>query len=344
MRLIGSGTTLDALVACLRGEPPTAADWSAVFALANRTLLTPALYGALSRARRLDALPDDGRDYLAFLHARNVERNTRLRAQLIEAVGELNKFEIEPILLKGAVRLFCDAEGIIGDRITRDLDLAVDEAEGENAAECLRCLGYRDASGTRGMERPQDVGVLELRHRPSALSAAYLPRERQERPRLITRAAVRAKIPSATSRAQHWIVHDLIKEGDYWRGCIDLRHLHDLAELERTEGGVDWIYIRDSMPDQLGRNAVETQLLTLHSLFRTDIPPALRDRAIVHLQHQRRMITARHPLAGAPLRFAGNLAWGIRRLGEANSVTLLPGQLASKVFRNLVGRPGDWKL
>ncbi|MGG5887538.1 nucleotidyltransferase family protein [Falsiroseomonas sp. HC035] len=336
------GSALEALVACLRGTPPENPDWMAVIALANRTLLTPALHDALRRAGRLDALPEEGRAYLAFLHGRNLKRNLRLRAQLREALAALNQQGIEPTLLKGAIRLFRDAEDSLGNRITRDLDLAVEEAEIEAARACLLRLGYRDAIGTRGMERPQDVGMLELRHRPSSLSAGYLRWQHQDRPRLEDREGVRARVPSATSRALHWIVHDLIKEGDYWRGRIDLRHLHDLAELARTEPDLDWRRLRDMMPGRLGRNVVETQLRTLHGLFGTNIPTDLRGGGIARLQHQRRMFSARHPVAGAPLRLAGNLAWGVRQLILARRARQhLPAELMRKVLRILAGGAGS---
>ena len=121
----------EVLIACLRGEPPADADWEAIVEVANRTLLTPGLFDALSRASRLDVLPDEERTYLDFIHGCNLERNTRLRTQLVEAVGRLNSVGVEPTLLKGAVRLFCDPDGRLGSRMTRDLDLNVDEHEAE---------------------------------------------------------------------------------------------------------------------------------------------------------------------------------------------------------------------
>jgi hypothetical protein len=326
----------EVLIACLRGEPPADADWEAIVEVANRTLLTPGLFDALSRASRLDVLPDEERTYLDFIHGCNLERNTRLRTQLVEAVGRLNSVGVEPTLLKGAVRLFCDPDGRLGSRMTRDLDLNVDEHEAEAAMKCLVDIGYQDLVETRGMGRPQDVGALELRQRPGAGSAAYLRREHDKPPVIVERAGVRVKIPSPTSRALHWIVHDLIKEGDYWRGRIDIRHLYDLAELARTEEGVDWRYLRDIMPNQLGRNVIETQMLTLHRLFGSDIPLDLRSRKVVHFQHWRRMFTARHPLVGVPLRIAGNLAWGSNVLLERGAA-----EFARRFHRRLIsGRAG----
>jgi len=343
----GAGRDWEALTACLRGEPPADPDWEAIFEVANQTLLTPALFDALSRASQLDVLPEEARDYLDFIHASNRERNIRLRAQLVEAVGQLNNVGIEPTLLKGAVRLFRDPDERLGSRITKDLDLSVEEHEGQAALNCLVGIGYKDLAETRGMARPQDVGALELRQRPSDLSAAYLPRNHEKPRLLVERAGVRAKIPSPTSRALHWIVHDLIKEGDYWRGRIDLRHLYDLAELARTEEGVDWRYLRDIMPDQLGRDVIETQLLTLHRVFGTDIPSDLRSRAAVRFHHWRRIFAARHSLLGAPLRIAGNLAWSRRRISRrALNVLLEHGaiEFTRRVHRTVIGPQVGTKL
>lgn len=343
--MLRTSRAFDALTACLRGEPPKKADWADVFEIANRTLLTPALFSALNRISQLDVLSEEGRIYLEFIYGRNLERNLRLRAQLIEAVGVMNRVGIKPTLLKGAVLLFSDPSDRMGSRMTKDLDISVEEHEAEAAKESLISIGYRDVLETRGMERPQDVGVLELRQRPRAISSAYLPCEHERPPALVEHADVYARIPSSTSRALHWIVHDLIKEGDYWRGRIDLRHLYDLAELARTEV-VDWAYLRHIMPDQFGRNVLDTQLMTLHVLFGCSIPPEIHRRGLIRLQHWRRMFTASHPVLGAPLRLAGNLAWGGRRAWMADNLirSLLAAGFTRRMHRTLIGTDGDAKL
>jgi hypothetical protein len=339
-----TGSAFEILVACLRGEPPSAADWPAVLRIANRTLLTPALFDALACASRLDALPGECRAYLEFLHDRNEERNRRLRAQLLEAVGQLNSAGIEPLLLKGAVRLFCDPDSPAGSRMTRDLDIAVGARQLKAARECLVRLGYRDLIGGRGMERPQDAGVLELRQHPGPSSAVRLPRQHDTRS-LVLRAGVHARIPSPTQRALHWILHDLVKEGDYWRGRIDLRHLHDLAELARADAKPDWACLREVMPDRTGRNAIDTQLWALHVLFGVEIPMAVQHRRIVRMQHWRRMVSARHPVAAAPLRFAGNLAWAMKRMrAPGNLSDRGTVDFARRAQRTLFGYSGSTKL
>ena len=53
------GAALEALIAGLRGHVMSTADWRPVIALANRTLLTPALFSALAQSGEIHRLPDD---------------------------------------------------------------------------------------------------------------------------------------------------------------------------------------------------------------------------------------------------------------------------------------------
>ncbi|TIT80794.1 MAG: hypothetical protein E5W57_01075 [Mesorhizobium sp.] len=304
------GNALEALIAGLRGSPADWADWHAVIALANRTLLTPDLFSSLARAGQIHRLPQDVHEYLRFVHDCNRERNLRLRAQLLEAVAALNRCAIVPVLLKGAVPLFLSPADGAPSRMTSDLDLAVDPAEEATAQACLEELGYVEVAGDRGMVRQQDAGMLELRARRA---------NDFEPPVLVQRDGLRVNIPPAQSRALHWILHDLFKEGDYWRGRIDLRHLHDLAQLAESDD-VDWQALRASMSDRSARNALDTQLLALHHFFGTRIPARCARRPIVRFQHWRRIFTANHPIIGAPLRLAGNLMWGTRRLSCADGL------------------------
>ncbi|TPL83212.1 nucleotidyltransferase family protein [Mesorhizobium sp. B2-3-13] len=301
------GNALKALVAGLRGAPTDSADWQAVIALANHTLLTADLFSSLARAGQIHQLPQDVREYLRFVYDCNRERNLRLRTQLREAVAALNGRDIVPFLLKGAVPLFLSPGGQVPSRMTSDLDLAVDPREETFARTCLEELGYVDVAGARGMAREHDAGMLELR---SSQPTCHAP------PELVQLGGLRVNIPPARSRALHWMVHDLLKEGDYWRGRIDLRHLHDLARLAESED-VDWMSLQESMPDRSARNALDTQLLALHHFFGTRIPAKCTQRPMVRFQHWRRVFTATHPIIGAPLRLAGNLMWGIWRFSRA---------------------------
>src|SRR6476660_1624248 len=142
---------LEGLVAGLRGHAVSTTDWQSVIALANRTLLTPALYSALALSGEINRLPDDVREYLGFIHDRNWERNMRLGAQLAEAVAALNRRSIVPLLLKGAVPLFLSPANRIPARMTSDLDLSVEAADEAGAQECLGELDYTPLAGARGL-------------------------------------------------------------------------------------------------------------------------------------------------------------------------------------------------
>ncbi len=324
--MMQAGAALEALIAGLRGREVSATDWRPVIALANRTLLTPALFAALAQSGEINRLPDDVREYLRFIHDRNWERNARLRMQLAEAAAALNRRGIVPLLLKGAVPLFLSQANKIPARMTSDLDLGVEAADEASALECLGELGYLPLADGRGMARPQDVGVLELRRTRESGSHP---------PTLVERDRLRVNIPSPQSRALHWIVHDLLKEGDYWRGRIDLRHLHDLAQMAESDD-VDWTSLRTAMHDARSRNALDAQLLALHDLFGVRIPLEHTRRQMVRFQHWRRIFTARHPLIGAPVRLAGNLAWGAWRFSQASDLMRRgPVDLARRMARTL---------
>ena len=302
-------------------------DWQSVIALANHTLLTPALFSSLAHAGQIDRLPQEVGEYLRFIHDCNRERNLRLRGQLREAVTALNGRGIVPLLIKGAVPLFLSPAGRVPSRMTSDLDICVEAVEEAAAQACLEELGYAQVSGERGVMRPEDAGLLELR--PSHANGYDVPE-------LVERDGLRVKIPPAQSRAKNWIVHDLFKEGDYWRGRIDLRHLHDLAQLSESDD-VDWTALRASMPDRSARNALDTQFLALHRFFGIGFPAEWIQRPMIRFQHWRRVFTARHPVVGAPLRLAGNLVWGARRLSHSGDLARRgPVDLARRIGRTLV--------
>jgi len=313
-----AAAALHALTRSLRGELSKPVDWTAVIELANRSWLTPTLYCSLASAGRLGELPDEIRGYLSFIHARNRERNMRMREQLFEAIAALNGIGIRPVLLKGAIGLFTSPDARIGSRLMSDIDMGIGPSEFAAAKSRLFGLGYKPVDGDRALGRPSDAALLEPR--PHEFQFTDLPgrpqsgRSQYLSPSLVTSRTACAYVPSPTDQASHLIRHDMLKEGDYWRGRIDLRHLHDLALLAGTDEGIDCDHLRHVMPRNPERNALETQLLTLHALFGIAIPGLDRRLSMVRLQFWRRMLVATHPAAGPPLRLAGNLFWGWKRM------------------------------
>ena len=309
------GHTLRLVTAALQGRPPPETDWHAVVEVANRGWLGPALFVALRRADRLDAIPPPVREYLAFLHERNGERNRRLRGQLIEAIGALNSAAIEPILLKGAINLFTGADEDLGTRMISDLDLSINPHEMAPAKAVLGALGY-GSRNARELVRMRDVGVIELHDRPSARSGQYLSGDLRDSSRKAARDGAVARIPSATARALHLIVHDMIKERDYWSLRIDLRHLHDLAGLARSDDGIDWPQLAALLSNRTARGALVLQARAIEDLFGVQIPPDLRAGRRAELRHWARLLCASRGRLASAARLIGNLSRGLNEIGE----------------------------
>jgi hypothetical protein len=68
----------------------------------------PALAAALRDLDLIGSLDAELAEFLLAVHAANLERNEELRGELAAAVGALNRTGIEPMLLKGAIRLVDD--------------------------------------------------------------------------------------------------------------------------------------------------------------------------------------------------------------------------------------------
>jgi len=298
------------LTDALRGELPEEAEWPSLIEVANRAWLGPALFVAFEREALLDHVPGPVRDYLELLHDRNLERNKRLRAQLIEAVGALNASGIEPVLLKGAITLYSGSETRVRCRMISDLDLNVTPAQESATKTAFLQLGYREMANSREFGRSEDVGVVELHFAPNFRAAHYLNGEFGTSAPVLERDLVKARVPNATAQAAHLIVHDMIKEGDYRQLRFNLRHLDDIAALATSGEGIDWHCVAKTLYDRSGRAALAMQLLALQELFGVDSPPQLSGGLMNKLRHAARLRAARESFPGSALRFVGKLSWG----------------------------------
>ena len=312
----GPGYSLRLVTAALQGRLPDEPAWPTVLEVANRGWLCPALYLALRRSGQLDDVPVAVREYLCFLHDRNCERNRRLREQLVEAVRALNGATIEPVLLKGAIHLFTGAPDELGSRMISDLDIGIAPDEMIRAKCALEELGYRCPGNDRQMARPDDAGVIEFHDRPSPRSAPYLADGLRARSPSRQRGGAVARIPTPTARALHLIVHDMIKEGDYWTFRIDLRHLQDLAELARSIEGIDWQQLSAVLCDRRARNALIVQARALEDLFGIEVPDNLRAGRAAERRHSARLVCASPGPVASVLRLTGNLSRGVRQLTD----------------------------
>ncbi len=100
--------------------------WENVVKVSSQHLVTPALYWALSKKGLLDALPDDGLiPYLEMILDANRYRNQRILDQVQTIARQLNKVDIEPLLMKGVASLITGIYEEVGIRMMTDIDLLV---------------------------------------------------------------------------------------------------------------------------------------------------------------------------------------------------------------------------
>ena len=180
-------------------------------------------------------LPDDFRFYLLFIHAQNDARNSALRRQLVEAVACLNVIGIEPVLLKGAIRLVDGLYPDLGWRLMRDLDLLVPRERLHDAAAQLRRIGYASSSPSAPrrhwhlppLVRAAAEAVIEVHEdllgRPGLCSAEQMIARSQ--PALVDGARVR--IPDIADQLVHLIAHDRLDAHSGDPKCLLAQHLRD---------------------------------------------------------------------------------------------------------------------
>jgi len=222
-------------------------DWMEVILWANEHLVVPALWTKLSQSGFCEFLPQDVRNYLAFLHAQNRARNDRIRMQCLEIGSNLARAGLRGALLKGAAWLFDGNSLAASDRMMRDIDLVIAPEEYEPAVRALKGCGYREMSGIyievghfhhvpmlcEGGEASVEIH-RDLANRIGLLSSQELIASGRE-------VAPGLLLPESRHRIVHNVIHAQILNGDFIGGVVDLRDGLDLARLITGTGTeFDW--------------------------------------------------------------------------------------------------------
>ena len=219
-------------------------DWERVVGHASAQFVLPALAAALKDLALTGELDEELGAFLDAVHAANAERNGELRAELAAALGVLNRAGIEPVLLKGAIRL---ADGLYPDdgwRMLQDLDVLVPKASLAKAIRAFEAAGYA-ACGSAGEVRrrggPCQIDLhTELFSTPR--QGRLLPAEELlGQGQLVAFGDGRARIPSVEHQLVHLIGHGQIRHFGHAFGRIALRNrLEAAALLQSGREPIDW--------------------------------------------------------------------------------------------------------
>lgn len=290
------------------GGPPASirrrrqADWTGAVALANAHFVGPALYGNLAQAQKLGDLPEDARDYLALLHRSNRLRNEALRRQTIELVTALDGIGVQPLLLKGSLALFVNHYVDSGTRMICDLDVLIPPHTAPAVFNTLHELGYEakthhaeDRHSFADFMRTNDPGAVDLHF--ELVDANYmLPAwEVWRDARILRHGDVEFLAPSPTHYALHHLLHAQVHYlGNFYRGFLELRQLHEFATLARHyREQIDWAFIAKRMGYYRLGIALESYTLAAERLL--GLPYPLPSRPCIRARlHYRRCIAQFH--------------------------------------------------
>ena len=273
-----------------------------------------------------DELPGELRDYLRELHQLSKERNAQLRAQLLEAVRQLNRIAITPVLLKGAMHLVTDVYGDTGARIMTDIDLLVPREKIEECLTALHALGYEadkdihndyheDHHHCAPLFRPGDYGSLEI-HRSLTENtyADILPTEiglAEAQP--LEFWGLSMKVLSPTHRLLHNILHSQLLDHNYADGIFPLRSLHEVTtEHSANQERVNWSIIQTQMKRHNRGKVLRAYLYMAHKLFGMSFPEGMKKTLSSRLYYQR---------CCAQLSWQWANEWGLR-LGRYSADTM----------------------
>jgi Uncharacterised nucleotidyltransferase len=235
---------LDGASAAALADP--SADLVGLARLAGRHLVTPMLAACITDSQLRGRMPDDFTLYLEFIHTENTRRNRALRRQLREVAAWLNATGIEPVLLKGAIRLVDGLYRDPGWRFMRDLDVLVARERLSDAVACLRSVGYGFTDKAAGwaeehkhlpaLARDGEAAVVEIHADLLSDRRELCPAEQvllRSRPIDLDGAWVR--VPDTADQLAHLIAHDRFDGYLRRSGMFLLRSVFETALLCRDE-------------------------------------------------------------------------------------------------------------
>jgi hypothetical protein len=238
--------------ALLDGErsAPRPFSWESLIEIASFHYVTPTVGGCLGDEADV---PGDVREYFAAAAALNGRRNALMQASLARVAGMLNAIDIAPMPLKGAAHLAGSLYPDPSLRLLGDLDVLIPADRAAEAQAALKAGGFagkpsdivpgpqhhhlpilHDGETGVGVELHTDV----IDRSPDAAIATGWFCE-SARPAVFRDR--RILLPDPTRNAGHIIFHSEIFHEHHSLKKVQLRHLLDLALMQRQHAdAIDW--------------------------------------------------------------------------------------------------------
>ena len=312
-------------------------DWEHIIAHASDHLVLPALAAALRDLGLIACLDEQVGAFLAAIHAANAERNKELCAELAAAVAILNQADIEPVLLKGAIRL---TDGLYPDdgwRMLRDIDLLVPEARWAEALGLFRQAGYALSA---------EINKEVTLRRDGALAQIDLHKElfSQWRQQRLLRAAEvlngsrraafsdgAVRLPSMSHQVVHLLGQIQLKDHNHAYGRLAWRDWLEAAALDQwAPERIDWQAVFARFEAAGYRRALLTFLWPLQDYSLGAIPMPGRIGPLASLHRHRLRLQAESAILAQLSAWSVWSVWECRRQFEERDET---GQL--RIFRNI---------
>ncbi len=253
-------------------------DWKKCFDFASQHWLLAQWFASLANSNLLPLIPEKPRAELEIAHQLTVNRNKRLKSQLIDVVSALNQDNIQPLLLKGASYFIDPFDSRLEARMTSDLDILVRESEIEKAVQALKSDGYVFMDfHPNGIYYHLDPLIKEgeparvelHRHPLSEAGCEVLNSE------LIWSQAIKHNdlgleyfLLPENLRVVHLVAHAQIHDRDYANNRIDLRQLYDFVLMHNSwRNQLDHQFIKSLFSKANATNYWENYCLYAKILF-----------------------------------------------------------------------------
>jgi hypothetical protein len=313
-----------------------------VLSYAGAEYVLPALAAALRDLRLTGSLDPELGAFLEAVHAANVERNDEIRFELEAAVGVLNRAGIEPVLLKGAVRLVDGLYPDHGWRMLRDIDLLIPPHGLAEATRAFAEVGYVQVDSS-GSEIQHPEGLVQIDLHDEVFSRLLPATEVIGASGSAALGSGRVRLPSVEHQLVHLIGHGQIRHRSHACGRIGWRDRLEAAALAGWgDENVDWQAVEARFTATGYRRAFLTFLLALHDCALCAVPVPARTDLLTALQRRRVALQERSMTFAHIGAFAGWCGSEVsRQLAERDAGS----RRAIKNLRRLICERGAaWKM